>query len=513
MPRRHPRNAAGSLPVLAASFAPTTHAHGGGTPSARSVARLFPLGSGGERILLAVAEGVGDPPSAEAQAAEALSRLEAVVARAGTDALPEDLLDAGLQAAAEGVRRLTALPGSVRDAGVALAAVITEDGTIAVANAGHGAVFLQRAGVALRLTPAQSDEAPSLAGAGGEQAQAIALSERLRPGDTLMIASERIVRGLGARVIEAVFEEYGPEGAADELSTLAAELPEAPGAAVALLHLPATATAAGAARTGVTMRNGGGRSSRLIPLAVLGAIVLGIAAAVAIVLATSRGGNKASNTRTARTQAGAPQPALTAQAASLTAAAAASSTPAATATPGASPTPNASATPLSPASLPTCSGPESKPCSYTVQSGDSASAIGVRFGIPLPCFEAANLRHEPVAPQAPDFVIFAGDTYVIPDDATCARLPTPSPSPAAGTATPAAGTTTPAAGTATPAATGTPAAAGTPSAATPTATASGTPAGLRLAPAASTAAGVAAAAGMAAAAPAPNLSSATRRGP
>src|SRR6185437_10605587 len=102
--RSQSRHAA-SLPVLAAAFAPAGGAgqgEAGGTAAARAVARLYPLREGGQRILLAVAEGLDDPLAAEAQAAEALGRLEAVVARGAGDALPEDLLDAGAQAAAEG---------------------------------------------------------------------------------------------------------------------------------------------------------------------------------------------------------------------------------------------------------------------------------------------------------------------------------------------------------------------------------------------------------------------------
>ncbi len=503
MTRRHPRNAAGSLPVLTASFAPVAAAEGESTPSARAVARLFPLGEGGERILLAVAEGIADPLSAEAQAAEALGRIEAVVARAAADALPEDLLDAGFQAAAEGVRRLAALPGGVPDAGVALAAAIIEDGTVAVASAGHGAVFLQRDGATWRLTEAQADDAGAQIVGGAEQA--VALTERLQPGDALLVASERVARGLGERVIEAVFEEYGPDGAADELARLAADLPEAQGAAVALLHLPAASALPVAAAGSGAGAQAAPRPGWLAPLAVLGAIILGVVVVSAIAFAASRGGgNKAAATRPATQvavlQTPIPTPPPVTPLAATAASATPGSTPAATATPGASPTPgasatpNASATPSSLANLPACSGgADSKPCSYTAQPGDSLSVIGDRFDITRACFESANLRHDPVPPRAPDFRIGAGETYVIPDAATCATLPpAPAPPPAAATATPAAATR--------PAATRTAGPAASPAAGNPT-----------RAPSAATAGPATAA--PAAASPAPSVSASTRRGP
>src|SRR5579885_153549 len=246
--RRHPRHAA-SLPVLAAAYAPAAGSAqdaADATPSARAVARLYPLAEGGQRILLAVAEGLDAPLAAEAQAAEALGRLEAVVARGAGDDLPEDLLDAGAHAAADGVRRLNALPGGAPNAGVALVAAIVEDGSVSLLNAGHGAVFLQRGGSVRRLSAASSDG--SQIGAEGEAAAAVALAERLQPGDALLVASDRVARGLGERVIEAVFEEYGADGVADELASLAGGLPDSSGAAVALLQLPA---AGAAAATGV----------------------------------------------------------------------------------------------------------------------------------------------------------------------------------------------------------------------------------------------------------------------
>jgi hypothetical protein len=445
--RRHPRHAA-SLLVLAAAFAPA-HDTGAGeaaTPSARAVARLFPLAEGGERLLLAVAEGLDDPLSAEAQAAEALGRLEAVVGRAAGDALPEDLLDAGAQAAAEGVRRLSALPGSAPGAGVALAAAIVEEGSISVLNAGHGAVFLQRGGSVRRLTGATSDG--TILGSGGEPAPAVALAERLQPGDALLVASERVARGLGERVIAAVFEEYGAEGVADELANLAGGLPDATGAAVALLQLPGggPGAAAGAATAPVDGEPVA-RPRWLVPLAVIGAIVLGVGVAVAVTVVALHGGgsgNKAAATAQA-TRAAVVQTVLPAPPASTGEATAAVSptpspmataTPVATATPAPSPTPGASATPSSLANLPACSGgAESKPCSYTAQPGDSLSVIGDRFDITRACFESANLNHDPVPPRPPDYRIGVGESYIIPDEATCATLPPPpAPPPAAATA-------------------------------------------------------------------------------
>src|SRR5579885_1642594 len=286
--RRHPRYAA-SLPVLAAAYAPaagSAQAAADATPSARAVARLYPLAEGGQRILLAVAEGLDAPLAAEAQAAEALGRLEAVVARGAGDALPEDLLDAGGHAAAEGVRRLSALPGSVAQAGVALTAAIVEADSISLLNAGHGAVFLQRDGVVRRLSGVSTVDRLTNAGAGA--APAASVPERLRAGDAVIVASERIARGLGERVIEAVFEEYGADGAADELADLGGSLPEAPGAAIALLQLPSAAAAAATAGAASAAADAGERRTRLgwsLPLAVAGAVVLGVLAAAVIALA------------------------------------------------------------------------------------------------------------------------------------------------------------------------------------------------------------------------------------
>ncbi|HZQ39032.1 MAG TPA: LysM domain-containing protein [Dehalococcoidia bacterium] len=511
--RRHPHHAA-SLPVLAAAFAPTGGAATGdtaATPSARAVARLYPLGEGSERILLAVAEGLDDPLSAEAQAAEALGRLEAVVARGAGDALPEDLLDAGAQAAAEGVHRLNALPGSLPNAGVALVAAIVEEGSISLLNAGHGAVFLQRGGSVRRLTGATSDG--TVLGSGGETASAVSIAERLQTGDALLVASERIARGLGERVIEAVFDEYGAEGVADELAGLAGGLPDAAGAAVALLQVPGggTATAATAGGSAVPVDDEPVVRPRwLVPLAIVGAIVLGVLVAGAIAFALSRGGRNRDTSRAA-----APSPATQVavaptilatlpSATAIEATAAASPSPAATATPAVSATAGASATPASTpvpsatpsslANLPACSGgAESKPCSYTAQPGDSLSVIGDRFDITRACFESANLNHEPLAPRPPDYRIGVGESYIIPNEVTCATLPpVPAPPPAAATAP--ATTSAPTAATA-PAATPAPRPALTPppGAANPTR-------------AASAAAGGAATAAPAAAAPA-------RRGP
>lgn len=509
MTRRHPRHAA-SLPVLAAAYVPAgaaASAEAGGTASARAVARLFPLGEGGERILLAVAEGLDDPLSAEAQAAEALGRLEAVVARGADDALPEDLLDAGAQAAAEGVRRLGALPGGVPNAGVALAAAIVEEGTISLLNAGHGAVFLQRAGSVRRLTGAASAATPL--GTAPDAAPAVALAERLQPGDAVLVASERIARDLGERVIEAVFEEYGADGAADELAGLAGGLPEATGAAVALLQLPAAggvATAGGAAA--LASDEAATRPRWLVPLAVLGAVVLGAVVAGAIALAVSRGGggNKAAATVPAAAQTVVQTPLPTpppvtaiaaTAAASLSPSPAATATPAVSATPSLSPTPSASATPAGLANLPACTGgAESKPCSYTAQPGDSLSVIGDRFDITRACFESANLRHEPLPPRPPDYRIGVGESYIIPDEATCATLPPPPAPP------PAAATAPPAAATAPPAATSAPRPALTPP-----------PGATNPNRAPSTAAGGAATAAPAAAAPAASAAAPARRGP
>src|SRR5215471_10855482 len=97
-----------------------------GVSPARSIARRFPLAEGNERFLLAVAEGIGDPPSAEAEAAEALARLEATVSRAPEGATAESVLRGGYAAAEEAIARLMRLPGSVPGSGSAMVAAVVE---------------------------------------------------------------------------------------------------------------------------------------------------------------------------------------------------------------------------------------------------------------------------------------------------------------------------------------------------------------------------------------------------
>src|SRR5579883_1570041 len=75
-------------------------------PPARACGRAFPLDGEGERVLLAVAEGIGDPPSAEAQAAEALNHLEAAVSRARSGSPTGATLAEAIQAADAAVARL-----------------------------------------------------------------------------------------------------------------------------------------------------------------------------------------------------------------------------------------------------------------------------------------------------------------------------------------------------------------------------------------------------------------------
>src|SRR5438067_9550562 len=108
---------------LAGVLAATSSAGAGiDVPPARAIARNFPVDEARERTLLAVAEGVGDPPSAEAQAAESLGRLEAAVSRAPQGATATALLESGFNAAGEAVSRLLRLPGSIPGSGAALLA-------------------------------------------------------------------------------------------------------------------------------------------------------------------------------------------------------------------------------------------------------------------------------------------------------------------------------------------------------------------------------------------------------
>lgn len=479
---RSPEDPINAPPLLAAVY---TARRPDGVSPARSIARRFPA-AGGERLLLAVAEGIGDPPSAEAEAAEALARLEATASRTPEGTTAESVLRGGYAAAEEAVARLMRLPGSVPGSGAAMVAAVVEGTTTTVAtvaNLGRGTAFLVRDGELRRLTvdhrwgaageaatEADDGETRPLParrplGAGGASAPDVAPDVALEPGDALLLCSEGIVRRLGARVIAAAFEEFPIEDVPQELTNLAVQQAGAEGAAVALLRqaggaptappvppppLPAsTAAVAGAVPPPAWRRS--------LPWLVLAlAAIAGVIAVVGIVALTrGGGGKKATATRAAVILPGAT--AVTANPSRTTAAplglasaspgargatpsSAAFGTPSGSATPARSSTPSVALTPFVVASLPACSGSgaPAAPCRYTTQPGDSVSAIGDRFDLTAACFQAANRTHLPVPPQAPDFHIGAGEDYAIPNAATCAALISATPTPAAAVSTAAA---------------------------------------------------------------------------
>jgi len=445
-----------------APFLTTAYAAGepGSFPAARAVARAFVAEDGRRRVLLAVAAGVGDPPSAEAQALEALGRLEAETARARADAPAEAILQRGFEAAADGVLRLKSLPGAVQQAGVVMVAALVEDGRTTLAVIGSPAALLRRGNVVRRLTEPAVRGKRAL-GMGGPVEPAFAGPFALEPGDALVLCTRNVANGLGEEVIEAVFEEFGTDDAAHDLVDLAAQQPGSEGAAVALLALPGPRAgtgkekgrrAAGVPDAPVVVAGAkarAGRTPRWLTWLLLGAaIVAGAVAAVAIV-AWQGGFGRSSNEKTAQQPvagvAVAPSPAASSSATPTVIAppAAARSSPAASATraatPAATPVPAATLAPL--ASLPACDG-AGPPCRYTARSGDSMSVIGDRFNITAACFAAANRDHVGVPVTLPNPVIGLGEEYYIPSQAQCAAL-------AAG-ATPVAEEATPAVGSATP---------------------------------------------------------------
>jgi len=461
MTRPNPGVSGEELPVLTATYAT---GRGSTVPSARSITRIFPLGDEGERILLAVADGIGDRPSAEVQAAEALAQLETTVARSGAGVPAEEVLKAGYESAANAIDRLKSLPGSVSGSGAAMVAALVHDGVATIGNLGRGAAYLLRGGSAHRLTADNRWGAGTAAlqppdpeatleigervplGAGGPTAPDITGPLPLQPGDTLLLCSESVTRGLGPKVVTAVFEEAGPSDVAQQLADLASHQPDVDGAAVALLHFPADA-----APVVVPPIPRTGRRPRWLIAAVLtGAIAAGAVLAGSIYYAATRGngGSKPAATAAARGAVSSPTPALPAVVvpASPTGRAAAS---VGTATAPRPPTPFASPTPIVVANLPVCVGTGSQPsCRYTAQPGDSISRIGDRFDLTSICFVAANAQHQPVAPRPPDFRIGAGEDYALLSPGDCAALAaaTPAagaPSASATTAAPAAAATTP----------------------------------------------------------------------
>ncbi|MHB8577840.1 MAG: PP2C family protein-serine/threonine phosphatase [Dehalococcoidia bacterium] len=462
--------------VRPASLVEATSAAGAGirVPPARAVGRAFPLGDDGafDRVLLAVAEGIGDPPSAEAQAAEALGRLEATVSRSSETAAPAAVLEASFVAADEAVERLLRLPGSVPGSGAALLAALVEDDAVTLANVGRGAAYLVRGGAVQRLTRDQrwpiaggeraQSGGPQPLGSGGGVAPEVLSGPRMTSGDLLLLCSEAVARRLGERVIAAVTEEFPAEQVAQQLTDLATREAGAEGAAVALFHVPGDEPA-GASVAPSPALTGAGRW--LLPAVVVaGAIAVGILVTLAIVFARSRGGGgsqaaKTSASVTAPVSAfsavaspavtrapafgsptsvlgrGTPSPSASAKPGG----AGTTARPVATASPGPLTTPGAGSTPAAAAALAVCDSSGRTPCRYTAKPGDSVSAIGDQFTLTRACFEAANRTHQPAPPQPPADVIGAGEEYVIPDSATCLALA--AAAPVAGSATPAAACT------------------------------------------------------------------------
>src|SRR4051812_36000572 len=143
MTTSHPDAAPGQGTVLDAASA---SARSLPFPPAHSVARTFPIDGERGRLLLAVAEGVGDPLSAEAQASEALDHLEDVVARAHADAEAALTLSQAARASDAAVARLLRQQDSVPESGVALVVALVESGMVTAIAFGRGSAYLLRNG-------------------------------------------------------------------------------------------------------------------------------------------------------------------------------------------------------------------------------------------------------------------------------------------------------------------------------------------------------------------------------
>jgi hypothetical protein len=462
----------------------------GSFPPARALARAFPVDQG-RRILIAVAAGIGDPPSAEAQSLEALGRLEAVVARAAGETPARAVLQAGFDAADDGIARLKSLPGSVQHAGVVMVAAVVDGLTATFATLGTPAALLRRGEGVRRLT-APAVRGRRALGMGGPVEPEFTGPIALGPGDSVVLCTQAVLRDLGEQVVEAVFEEFGPEDAAHDLADLAAQQPGSDGAAVALLHFPAGADAATlpveplegaaavAAMADVTeplpppppQRQPRPSSPGWLPWAI-GALAAIVGALAVIAVVRSQGGLGASSSRngTATEVVSAPgfapglatgtPAAATVQRTSTAAtpAAAASRGPSAiptaraapTLTPGAAPatagastiaaTPAAAPTLAPLASLPACDSSNTTPCAYTAKAGDSMSVIGDRFNLTAACFVAANPDTVGVPVALPNPTIALAQVYRIPSPAECTALAAAAP---AATSAPAPATPTPA---------------------------------------------------------------------
>ena len=461
----------------------------GSFPPARALARAFPVDEG-RRILVAVAAGIGDPPSAEAQALEALGRLEAVVAKAARETPAQAVLQAGFDAADEGINRLKSLPGSVQHAGVVMVAAVVDGLTATFATLGTPAALLRRGDNERRLT-APAVRGKRALGMGGPVEPEFTGPVALVSGDSVVLCTQAVLRDLGEQVVEAVFEEFGPEDAAHDLAELAAQQPGSDGAAVALLHFPPGADAATlpveplagvaavAAAADVTeplppppprppVRPS---SPGWLPWAI-GALAAVVGALAVIAIVRSQGGLGASSSHnpTATQVLSAPgyvpglatgtPSAIVAQrtaSAIATASAIPTARAAPTLTPGAAPatagaaTPSAatSATPaaaptLPPlASLPACDSSNTTPCAYTAKDGDSMSVIGDRFNLTAACFVAANQDTVGVPVTLPNPTIALAQVYRIPSPTECAALAAAAPA-AAPSAAPASATAKPA---------------------------------------------------------------------
>jgi len=438
MTQRINRAASYSPPVVAAGFAT-----GGVTqvPAARGITRDYPLTEGGKRYLLGVADGIGDPPSAEAQATEALARLEATAARSPQEAPAAAVLDAGYSAANEALEQLTQLPGGVAGAGVAMTAALIDNLLVTAAHLGRGAVFLGRGSVVQRLTPGQprTGEGRQLLGSGSSNTPQILPAVLLEPGDTLLICSQGVARLLGEQVIAAVLDEYGPVDAAQELADLAVQEGKSTCAAVTLIHVPALQTPAATAPPIVGRR----RPRWLAPVVVLAAIAVGAIATAGIIIAATRGGAGTSETPAATTNArivasASPAPPTVIAAVRGTASPLPAAALSPRGTPAGSPPPTrtgspafgASPTVLPLASLAPCDSSNKTPCRYTAKAGDSVSAIDDRFNITRDCFAAANRQHQPIPPQPPDYRIGINEEFAVPDAAGCTALIAASATPA-----------------------------------------------------------------------------------
>jgi hypothetical protein len=435
-------------------------------PPARAIARSYPgigAGDASEGYLLAVAEGAGDPDSAEAQAAEALNRLEAAAARrrAGTPAV--EVLSNAIDAADQGVRRLLRLPGSEAAAGVTLGAALVEGRQATLVVAGPAGAFLVRGGSARALAVADPRVASTARlghTAPGDVQPAGPVD--IQDGDTLILCTAGVARGLGGRVVGAVIGEYGVELAGQELTDLAVQQGN-DGAAVAFVHFPDSPTTAPLVVP--PTRPQVPRPRWLAPAIVAAAVLVGALAALGVLLVAARSGGSKHPTpstalSTARATAGPPvllataTPARSAQGLSTATVALASPAPArspgpqatavASPTPAAQAGPVASATPVVASALPACGAGTAPPCRYTAQPGDSLSRIGDRFDLTRACFEAANRSHTPDPPtQGNNDLIRVNEEYVILDPAGCSALLGGAASPQATTAPAAAPPATP----------------------------------------------------------------------